>query len=149
MRMFAFIAGLVLSTLVCAQTVTQVIGGGAEQRFTDKAAHVYTTNNPAAHNSSLGALETNNGGTTNYYTTTGDKQVYVGAGLLKRLYNASGTSITAIVYDDADGTCNSNVRTGTMALTNGQVYELGIEVSNGLCITVGGGSPTLTTVSLP
>ena len=110
---------------------------------------IYNMPNPAAHNSSVGALTVSLGGTTNYYTTTGDKQVLVGAGELKRLYNASGTSITAIIYDDADGTCNSNARTGTMALTNGTVYELGIEVTNGVCITVAGTSPTLTTVSLP
>lgn len=105
--------------------------------------------NPSFHNSSFGAAETSNGGTTTYYTTTGDKQVYVGAGLLKRLINATGTTITVSVWDDADGTCSSAQRTGVITLTNGTPVELGIEVSSGLCLTVAGTSPTLTVISQP
>lgn len=104
----------------------------------------------SAHNASLGALETSNGGTTTYYTTTGDKTVgAVGAGLVKRVINATGTSITVTFFDDADGTCNSNQKSGTITLTNGTVYELGFEFSNAICMAVGGTSPTLTVVSLP
>jgi hypothetical protein len=149
MRALIALVLLLVGAIAFCQTTTEVLPGGAVQQFTNKAAHVHVQNNPAAHNATTGALETSNGGTTTYYTTTGDKQVLVGGGLVKRLYNASGTSITAIIYDDADGTCSSNAKTGTMALTNGTAYELGIEVSSGICITVGGTSPTLTVVTLP
>lgn len=102
-------------------------------------------------NDNTGSYEVGNGGTTTYYTTTGDKSVHVGGGRLISLYNASGTSITAIVYDNAGATCNTGgiQKTGTMALTNGTPYHLGIDFSSGLCITVAGTSPTLTVVTLP
>lgn len=82
--------------------------------------------------------------TPSYHTTTGDKNIKASAGELCGFINATGTSVTVTVYDDADGTCNSNQRTGTITLTNGQALDVPIKTSNGICVTVGGTSPTLT-----
>jgi hypothetical protein len=110
-----------------------------------------TANVPlAAANASIGALEVGNGGTTTYYTSTGDKQVYVGAGLIRRVSNATGTTITVTFYDDADGTCSSVQKGGTYTLVNSAApIELGWEVSNGICMAIAGTSPTVTVVTLP
>lgn len=150
MRLFALLAGLVLCCALQAATTTQVIGGGATQKFTDDAAHVYTTNNPAAHDNALGTLNAGNFGTATYYTTTGDKQVYVGVSAVRRVSNATGTSITVTFYDDADGTCNSNQKGGTYTLTNSAApIELGWKFTNGVCMAIAGTSPTVTVVTAP
>jgi hypothetical protein len=132
-----FILGLfsALSLGVIAATVSYFGAGSADN------LGVAITGTPSvslsAHNSSLGALETSNGGTTARITTATSTQVYVGAAMLKRITVAASTAGTIAVYDDADGTCNAAgvlQKTGAFPLVASGVYEMGIEVSAGLCL---------------
>jgi hypothetical protein len=91
-----------------------------------------------------------NTGTLNYYTTTGDKQVCTGICYLNNMIAASGTSVTATVWDAAGGTCNTGTqKTGVIPLTNGTPINLPGKFTLGICITVAGTSPTLTTSTQP
>lgn len=124
---------------------------GAKELFTSttNALNVDLGARLSAHNSNLGALETSNGGTATRVTTIASQQIYVGASMVKRIIVATTTVGTFVIYDDADGTCSSTQKTGTITPAAGTVWELGIEVSAGLCILTGGTAIDMTVVYLP
>ena len=98
----------------------------------------------SGENQDLNELYTSDSGVAVLYTTTGDKNVKSSAGELVGVLSNSGTSVTVAIYDDADGTCNSNQTNGTITLTNGAFVKLPSRHSNGICVTVGGTSPNIT-----
>jgi len=106
--------------------------------------------NPSNYVAAFGSQRMNTGKNIQYWSSTGDKQVCTGTCHLDYVFNATGTSITVTFYDDGDGTCSSNQRTGTITLTNGaQPLMLGGDYANGICMTVAGTNPTVTTSSMP
>lgn len=98
----------------------------------------------ACENQSLSECYVSDAGLAVLYTSTGDKNVKSSAGELVGLLAASGTSVTAVIYDDADGTCSSGVISGTLSLTNGTFLKFPSRHSTGICITIGGTSPNVT-----
>ena len=100
------------------------------------------------HQDTLGACQTWGGGTTTYYTTAGDKQLPAG-GVVSVFAGNAGNTVT--FYDDADGTCSSNQKSGAIALTaDAPPLKLEWEFSNGICMTLANaGAAEVTVVTLP
>lgn len=80
------------------------------------------------------------------YTTTGDKNVKASFGEIVGVIVWSGTTVTLTLWDDADGTCNSNQLSGTFTPTVGRFEPLPFRFSVGICAVVAGTSPDLTLV---
>lgn len=95
-------------------------------------------------NETLQVIETADGGDAAYYSSNGDKQVKTKPGFVYWVMAASGTNPTVAFYDDADGTCSSGQKTGTIPLTAGVPARIPMRFGTGICITVGGTSPTIT-----
>lgn len=98
----------------------------------------------SGENQPLNEVYASDSGFAVQYTSTGDKNVKAFPGELVGLLSASGTSVTAVIYDDADGTCSSGVLSGTLSLTNGTFLKFPSRHSTGICITIGGTSPNVT-----
>lgn len=127
------------SSIAPASSATSTVVGAGVQ-----ALDVTLKTLLSGENQTLNELYTSDSGIAVRYTTTGDKNVKASAGEVVGILAASGTSVTAVIWDDADGTCSSNQLSGTLALTNGTFLKFPSRHSTGICITVGGTSPVVT-----
>ena len=91
-------------------------------------------------------IYTSNSGIPVRYTTTGNKSVKASFGEIVGVIVWSGTTVTLTLWDDADGTCNSNQLSGTFTPTVGRFEPLPFRFSVGICAVVAGTSPDLTLV---
>lgn len=130
-------AGKKGATAAAAVTSTSI---SADRQAVDTALQTLLS----GENQTLNEIYTSDSGTAVRYTTTGDKNVKASAGEVVGILAASGTSVTAVIWDDADGTCSSNQLSGTLALTNGAFLKFPSRHSTGICITLGGTSPVVT-----
>lgn len=114
------------------------------------AIDVVNMPNPSNYVPALGSQAVHQAGSVQYYTSTGDKQVTTGASALLWVANATGTTITVTFFDDGDGTCNSNQKTGVFTLVNSAPpLQLTGKYANGVCMTVAGTSPTVSVGTYP
>lgn len=91
---------------------------------------------------------TNCWGRSNYknITTSTDTEVLAAPGTLTGIVvNTGGTTSTAAIYDDADGTCSSNL-IGTFDTTAIAALTFNIAIANGICVTTAGGAAADITV---
>jgi hypothetical protein len=107
--------------------------------------------NPSSYSTAYGADQDSQGGTTTYTTAAaGSVQLTTAASKLTSVFNATGTTITVRFWDDEDGTCDENSKSGVISLTNSAPPLLvGWEFTNGICMLTTGTSPTITTTHLP
>jgi hypothetical protein len=136
MKVFCGLILILASAIASAGSYTTCPNGECERVIID----AQNVGGPG-YSTALGAYETSNGGSSVRITTAASTQVFVGAALIKRIIVTASTAGTAATYDDADGTCNAAgalQKTGAIPLVASQVYELGIEVSAGLCVLTTG-----------
>lgn len=116
---------------------------------------IYNMPNPGAHNASTGALETGNGGSKTYYPNAAiaSHQVLAVPGRLVRVAVTGSTTAIVSFWDDADGTCSSNQFYPPLTVASATVittYEIGADVSAGICMLVATAADAeITVVSLP